>query len=108
MKLTLVSDCRPSPPADPEPDLPVMAPGAEALLGENAGPHIEALLTVPVELQLLASLHLLPVLGQDEEGVRRHRVQRHVLCKQHDKTAFKRSPSSYGSAANQHWLEEMT
>lgn len=90
MKLTLVPACGPAPPVDPESDLPVVAPGAEALLGDNAGPDIKALLTVSVELQLLASLHLLPVLGQDEEGVRRHRVQRHVFCKQqHDTTAFK-------------------
>lgn len=59
-----------------------MAPGAESLLGEDAGPDVEPVRAVSVELQLLSSLHLLTVLGQDQEGIRRHRVQRHVLWKQ--------------------------
>lgn len=68
---------RAPPPAPPH--LPVVASGAEGVLGQDAGPDVEALLTVPEELQLLAALHLLPVVRQDEEGVRRHRVQGHVL-----------------------------
>lgn len=56
-----------------------MAPGAEALFGGDAGPDIKSLGAVSVELQLFPSLHLLPVLRQDEEGVCRHRVQCHIL-----------------------------
>lgn len=59
-----------------------MAPGAESLLGEDTGPDVEPVRAVSVELQLLSSLHLLTVLGQDQEGIRRHWVQRHVLWKQ--------------------------
>lgn len=66
----------------PESDLPVVSPGAEALFSDDAGPDVEALLTVSVELQLLSSLHLLPVLRQDQERIRRHRVQNHVLWRQ--------------------------
>lgn len=62
--------------------LPVVAARAEGLLGDDAGPDVEALLASPVELELLAPLHLLPVLGQDEERVGRHRVQGHVLWRQ--------------------------
>lgn len=65
---------------DSSPDLPVVTPGAEALLGHDAGPDVKALRAVPEELQLLPSLHLLAVLRQDEEGVGCHRVQGHVLC----------------------------
>lgn len=63
-----------------------MAAAAEALLGQHAGPDVEALLAVAEELQLLAALHLLAVVGEDEEGVGRHRVQAHVLCRQEGRT----------------------
>lgn len=59
-----------------------MAAAAETLLGHHAGPDVEALLAVAEELQLLAALQLLAVVGEDEEGVGRHRVQGHVLCTQ--------------------------
>lgn len=59
-----------------------MSSGTEALFSDDTGPDVKALRAVSVELQLLSSLHLLPVLRQDEEGIRRHRVQRHVLWKQ--------------------------
>lgn len=59
--------------------LPVVAPGLVALFGERAGPDVEALRAVPVELQLLAPLQLLPVVGEDEERVSGGRVQCDVL-----------------------------
>lgn len=70
----------------PESDLPVVSSSAESFFSDDAGPDVEALLTVSVELQLLSSLHLLPVLRQDQKGVCRHRVQRHVLWNQQDTT----------------------
>lgn len=63
-------------------DLPVVASRVEALLGDDAWPDVESLLTVSVELQFLTSLHLLPVLGEDKEWIRRHWVQRNILWKQ--------------------------
>lgn len=63
-------------------DLPVVSPRGEALFGEHTGPHVKALCAVPVELQLLAALHLLTVLRQDEEWVRRHWVQSHFLWRE--------------------------
>ena len=62
--------------------LPVVPSRVEALLGDDTGPDIVAMLAVPVELELLSSLHLLPVLREDQERVGRHRVQRHILCTQ--------------------------
>lgn len=56
-----------------------MAPVAETLFGDHTGPDVKTLLTVSKELQLLAALHLLPVIRQDEEWIRRHWVQGHVL-----------------------------
>lgn len=71
-----------APPVHPQSDLPVVSSSAEALLSDDAGPDVEPLRAVSEELQLLSSLHLLPVLRQDEEGICCHRVQRHILWKQ--------------------------
>lgn len=70
-----------APAVHPLADLPVVSSSAEALLSNDAGPDVKTLRAVSEELQLLSSLHLLPVLRQDEEGIRRHRVQRHILWK---------------------------
>lgn len=62
-------------------DLPVVPSCVESLFSDDTGPDVVSLLTVSVKLQLLSSLHLLPVLRQDQKRIRRHWVQHHVLWK---------------------------
>lgn len=58
-----------------------MTPRAKPFLGDDTRPDVKSVMAVSEKLQLLSSLQLLPVFWQDQERVRCHRVQRHILWK---------------------------